>query len=107
MPARASRIDIAVPADPPPTTTALRMAGSPPSHSHWSSTQGQMRAVTSPARCGDGLSTCGKVIGRPARTLTLTGRKMKPRRARSEPCTAIGTTGTPASSARRPTPRFG
>ena len=53
-PARA-RAAAAVPIDPAPTTAAVRSGGSPPSHSHWSATQGQMRSVTSPARKGDGL----------------------------------------------------
>ena len=38
---------------------------------------------------------------------TFTGRTRQPRRARSLPNTAIGTTGAPVSSARRPTPLFG
>ena len=66
-----------------------------------------MRSVTSPARNGDGFSTRGKVSGGPKRTCTLTGRILQPARARSEPVIAIGTTGAPLWSARRPTPRFG
>ena len=96
-----------MPIEPAPTTAAVRSGGSPPSHSHWSSTQGQIRSVTSPARNGDGFSTRGKVSGAPKRRWTFTGRMRQPRRARSLPDTAIGTTGTPLSSARRPTPRCG
>ena len=48
-----------VPIEPAPTTAAVRSGGRPPSHSHWSPTQGQMRSVTSPARNGDGFSTRG------------------------------------------------
>ena len=96
-----------VPIDPAPMTAALRNGGSPPSHSHWSSTHGQIRAVTSAASDADGFSTRGKVSGRPSRTFTFTGRIHQPRRARSLPCTVTGTTGAPLSSARRPTPRFG
>ena len=66
-----------------------------------------MRSVTSPARKGDGSSTRGKVSGAPKRRCTLTGLMIQPCRARSEPVTAIGTTGLPLSSANRPTPRFG
>ena len=53
-PARASTAALAVPMQPAPTTAAVRSGGMPPSHSHWSSTQGQMRSVTSPARKGEG-----------------------------------------------------
>ena len=106
-PARARRVASAVPIGPAPTTAAVRSAGMPPSHSYWSSTHGQILAVTSLARCAEGCSTRGKVSGRPQRTRTLHGRMMKPRRARSVPITATGTTGAPVSSARRPTPRFG
>ena len=38
---------------------------------------------------------------------TLCGRMRQPRRTASVPMTAIGTTGAPVSSARRPTPRLG
>ncbi len=38
---------------------------------------------------------------------TFTGLIFQPSRARSEPVTAIGTTGLPLSSASRPTPRLG
>ena len=62
-----------------PTTAAVRSGGSPPSHSHWSSTHGQIRSVTSPARNGDGLSTRGKVSGRPQRRCTLHRRMRQPR----------------------------
>ena len=65
-PARASRLARAVPIGPAPTTAAVRSAGRPPSHSYWSSTHGQIRAVTSLARCADGCSTRGKVSGRPS-----------------------------------------
>ena len=98
---------MAVPIEPAPTTAAVRSGGRPPSHSHWSSTQGQMRSVTSPARNGDGLSTRGKVSGAPKRRCTFTGLIRQPRRACSLPDTAIGTTGAPLSSASRPTPRRG
>ena len=93
--------------EPAPTTAAVRSGGSPPSHSHWSSTQGQIRSVTSPARNCDGLFTRGKVSGAPKRRCTLTGLRRQPRRACSLPDTAIGTTGAPLSSASRPTPRRG
>ena len=96
-----------MPIDPAPTTAAVRSGGRPPSHSHWSSTQGQMRSVTSPARNGDGLSTRGKVSGAPKRRCTFTGLIRQPRRACSLPDTAIGTTGAPLCSATRPTPRCG
>ena len=92
---------------PAPTTAAVRSGGSPPSHSHWRHTQGQIRSVTSPARKCEGFSTRGKVSGAPKRICTLTGLIFHPSRARSDPVTAIGTTGLPLSSARRPTPRFG
>ena len=92
---------------PPPTTAAVRSGGRPPSHSHCSSTHGQIRSVTSPARNGEGSATRGKVSGAPARMWTLTGLIFQPSRARSEPVTAIGTTGFPLSSANRPTPRLG
>jgi hypothetical protein len=96
-----------VPIEPAPTIAAVRSGGRPPSHSHWSSTHGQMRSVTSPARNGDGSSTRGKVTGGPQRMWTLTGLIRQPLRARSEFVTAIGTTGLPLWRARRPTPRFG
>src|SRR5215211_1495000 len=73
-------------------TASARFAGSPPSHSHWSCTHGQMRSVTAPASRGDGASTFGKVKGAPQRTCTLTGLIRQPSRARSEPITATGTT---------------
>ena len=92
--------------EPAPTTAAVRSGGSPPSHSHWSPTHGQMRSVTSPARKGEGSLTVGKVIGGPQRMCTFTGLMRQPLRARSEFVTAIGTTGLPLSSARRPTPRL-
>ena len=97
----------AVPIEPAPTTAAVRSGGRPPSHSHWSSTHGQIRSVTSPARNRDGFSTRGKVSGGPQRMWTLTGLIRQPLRACSEPVTAIGTTGLPLWRARRPTPRFG
>ena len=96
-----------MPIEPAPTTAAVRSGGRPPSHSHWSSTQGQIRSVTSPARNGDGFSTRGKVSGGPQRTCTFTGLILQPSRARSLPVIAIGTTGAPLSRASRPTPRFG
>ncbi len=96
-----------MPIDPAPTTAAVRSGGRPPSHSHWSSTQGQIRSVTSPARKGDGLSTRGNVSGAPKRRCTFTGLIRQPRRARSLPVTATGTTGAPLSSASRPTPLCG
>ena len=106
-PARASTIAAAVPIEPAPTTAAVRSGGRPPSHSHWSSTHGQMRSVTSPARNGEGSSTRGKVSGGPQRMCTFTGLIRQPLRACSEFVTAIGTTGLPLWSARRPTPRLG
>ena len=96
-----------MPIEPAPITAALRIGGRPPSHSHWSSTHGQTRTVTSRASEDEGDSTRGKVSGRPQRAATFTGRIRRPRRARSVPVTAIGTTGAPLSSASRPTPRFG
>ncbi len=66
-----------------------------------------MRSVTSRARNGDGVSTRGKVSGGPQRMWTLTGLMRQPLRACSELVTAIGTTGMPLWSARRPTPRLG
>jgi len=86
---------------------ARRMLGVPPSHSHCSSMHGQMRSVTAAASAGLGASTFGKVSGAPARMRTLCGRKRQPLRTASVPKTAIGTTGAPLSSARRPTPRLG
>ena len=106
-PARASATARAVPQDPAPTTAARRSGGSPPSHSHCSITHGQMRSVTAPASAGDGLSTRGKVSGRPQRMRTRCGRMRHPRRTASVPMTATGTTGAPVSSASRPTPRRG
>ena len=55
-------------------TAARRSGGRPPSHSHWSITQGQMRSVTAAARLRDGAWTFGKVSARPTRTRTLCGR---------------------------------
>ena len=81
-----------------------RIGGTPPSHSHWSMTIGQIRSVTAPASAGDALSTVGKCSGRPARSLTLRGRIRQPLRMSSVPMIAIGTTGAPVSSASRPTP---
>ena len=66
-----------------------------------------MRSVTAAASSRDGLSTRGKVSGAPMRTRTLCGRMRQPRRIASVPMMATGTTGTPVSSARRPTPRRG
>ena len=106
-PPRASSTATAVPQLPAPITAALRSGGRPPSHSHWSSTFGQIRAVTVAARDGDGCSVRGKVTGLPTRSLTFRGRIRQPRRTCSVPCTAIGTTAAPVSRARRPTPRFG
>ena len=67
------------------------------------------RCARSPRRRGTarGRSTRGKVSGAPKRRCTFTGRMRQPRRACSLPVTAIGTTGAPLSSARRPTPRLG
>ena len=42
-PARASSVATAVPQLPAPTTTAWRIGGRPPSHSHWSETHDQTR----------------------------------------------------------------
>ena len=88
-------------------TAARRIGGMPPSHSHWSITIGQIRSVTAPASDGEASSTFGKLRGRPARTRTLRGRILQPLRMSSVPMIAIGTTGAPVSSARRPTPRLG
>ncbi len=68
---------------------------------------GQIRSVTVWARLGDGRSVCGKVIALPARRRTLRGRIRQPSRTCSVPITATGMTGTPDSSASRPTPRLG
>ena len=91
---------------PAPMTAARRSGVAPPSHSHWSITQGQMRSVTATASSREGFSTRGKVSGRPARMRTLRGRIRQPRRTSVVPITATGTTGAPVSSASRPTPRF-
>ena len=88
-------------------TAARRSGGRPPSHSHCSITFGQMRSVTAAASCGEAVSTCGKVSGRPTRTRTLCGRMRQPLRIASVPMMATGTTGAPVSSASRPTPRRG
>ena len=66
-----------------------------------------MRSVTAAASALEGSSTCGKRSARPARMRTRCGRIRQPRRIASVPITATGTTGTPVSSARRPTPRRG
>ena len=106
-PARASMVATAVPHEPAPMTAARRSGGRPPSHSHWSITQGQMRSVTAVASVRDGAWTCGKVSARPTRTRTLCGRTRQPLRIASVPMMATGTTGAPVSSASRPTPRRG
>ena len=62
-----------VPIAPAPTTAALRIAVRPPSHSHWSSTHGQIRSVTRAASAGEASSTRGKASGRPQRRRTFTG----------------------------------
>jgi len=62
---------------------------------------------TFPASSALGFSTWGKRRALPARMRTLCGRMRHPRRTRSVPMTATGTTGAPVSSARRPTPRLG
>ena len=72
-PPRASRTATAVPQLPAPITAALRIGGSPPSHSHCSSMFGQIRAVTVAASEGEGFSVCGKVSALPARSRTLRG----------------------------------
>ena len=68
-PARASTTATAVPQEPPPMTAARRSGGSPPSHSHWSITFGQMRSVTAAAsvrrrrldlREGERRGRCGR-----------------------------------------------
>ena len=51
--ARASAVAMLVGQAPSPTTAARRSGGSPPSHSHWSITFGQMRSVTAAASCGE------------------------------------------------------
>ncbi len=56
---------------------------------------------------GSRSSGRGKVSARPQRTVTRPGRINHPRRRRSVPRTATGTTGAPVSSTSRPTPRFG
>lgn len=105
MPPRSRETASPVPHDPAPSTVALRTGAMPPSHSHCSCTQGQMRSVTAWASGRDGSSTVGKRNARPARTRTLCGRTRSPRRMFSVPMTATGRTGAPVSSARRPTPR--
>ena len=67
-----------MPHEPPPTTAARRSGGIPPSHSHCSITQGQMRSVTAAASAREGSATCGKVSGRPQRMRTLWGRMRQP-----------------------------
>ena len=106
-PARASMVATAVPHEPPPMTAARRSGGRPPSHSHCSITQGQMRSVTAEASARDGACTSGKVSGAPTRMRTLCGRMRRPLRIASVPMMATGTTGAPVSSASRPTPRRG
>ena len=44
-----------VPQVPAPMIAARRIGGSPPSHSHWSITHGQIRSVTAPASAGEAL----------------------------------------------------
>ena len=106
-PARASTTARAVPHDPAPTMAARRSGGRPPSHSHWSITQGQIRSVTAPARWRDGDSTAGSAAAvRSARGPCAGGSASRGARARCR-CTATGTTGAPVSSASRPTPRLG
>ena len=105
-PARASNTARLVPHAPAPMIAARRIGGSPPSHSHWSMTIGQIRSVTAPASAGDAFSTLGNCSVRPARSLTLRGRIRQPLRMSSVPMIAIGTTGAPVSSASRPTPRL-
>ncbi len=92
---------------PAPITAALRIGGSPPSHSHWSSMLGQIRPVTVAASDGEGFSVCGNETALPARRRTLRGRIFQPRRTCSLPTTATGSTDAPDSSASRPTPRWG
>ena len=92
---------------PAPITAARRSGGSPPRSSHCSCTFGQIRAVTVSASAFEGSSARGKVIALPSRTLTLRGRMRQPRRTFSVPITAVGITGAPVCSARRPTPRRG
>ncbi len=58
---------------------ARRIGGSPPSHSHWSITHGQIRSVTAPASAGEASLTCGKRSARPARIRTFRGRIRQPR----------------------------
>ena len=64
-PARASSVASAVPHAPAPITAIRRIGASPPSHSHWSITHGQIRSVTAPASAGDGCSTTGNRSARP------------------------------------------
>ena len=64
---------------------ARRRRGRPPSHSHWSSTHGQMRSVTAPASAAETRSVRGKRSGRPARMRTLCGRMRQPFRTASVP----------------------
>ena len=80
----------AAPAPPSPMTAARRSGGRPPSHSHCSITQGQMRSVTAAASCAAPPATRGKVSGRPARMRTLCGRMRQPLRIASVPMTADG-----------------
>ena len=89
-PARRARL---VPQAPAPMTAARRTRGVPPSHSHCSSTHGQMRSVTAAASWRLGSCTCGKVSGAPARMRTLCGRMRQPLRTASEPMIATGIDG--------------
>ena len=93
-PARARASARLVPQASAPMTAARRTRGVPPSHSHCSSTQGQMRSVTAAASWRLGSCTCGKVSGAPARMRTLCGRMRQPLRTASEPMIATGTTGS-------------
>ena len=108
-PDRASSVATAVPQLPAPTTTGWRIGCWPPSHSHWSEMHDHTRLEISCASDwrGSRSSGRGKVSARPQRTVTRPGRISHPRRRRSVPRTATGTTGAPVSSTSRPTPRFG
>ena len=82
-------------------TVTRRSGGVPPSHSHCSSTHGQIRSVTAFASAADGRSTFGKWSAGPQRTRTFLGRIRQPRRTSALPITAAGTTTAPVSSASR------
>ena len=96
------------PRRPAPITATRRTGGSPPSHSHWSITHGQIRSVTAAASGLDGsCDDAGSAAGaRPAAAPCGDGSAI---RGGSPRCRAppSGRPGTPVSRASRPTPRLG